>query len=200
MNFEQGYIEEKALEYNYILKERGIVNYPDDIVVDIYKNAYNEGYADAMKIERIPSDEMIIKIMDSFLNHSGQMLISDYEPYLTYQKETENMDNAEERNKLFDQTIVRLIKYDLYNNSQQEILSNVPDDVIVKICNLSNDFTEQVVFYDKSNPIVAEYLDKRLEIIHDNEPTGTRVIELHNACIVKFIKENLHNEENIKEN
>lgn len=200
MSFEQGYIEEKALEYNYILKERGIVNYPDDIVVDIYKNAYNEGYADAMKVERIPSDEMIIKIMDSFLNHSGQMLISDYEPYLTYQKETENMDNAEERNKLFDQTIVQLIKYDLYNNSQQEILSNVPDDVILKICILSNKFTEQAAFHDKSNPIVAEYIDKRSEILHNIEPIGTKIIELHGVYMTKYIKENLFNEEKIEEN
>lgn len=48
---------DEALEYNWILKERGEVNYPDDIIV----NAFVEG---TKWTEKNPSEETIDKIID----------------------------------------------------------------------------------------------------------------------------------------
>lgn len=56
----------KAYDYNWILKERGEINYPCDVIIDTYNEGYNNGYADALKIEKMPSDEMIIKIINLY--------------------------------------------------------------------------------------------------------------------------------------
>lgn len=65
-------LEEKAFASMATRKREQISNNapPERFMGDVYcngfKNGYSEGYKDAMQIERIPSDEMIIKIINLY--------------------------------------------------------------------------------------------------------------------------------------
>lgn len=78
---------------------------------DVVNIALTTAYAEGAKwADEHPSDETILKIIDMQLDLAGKLLVSDEEPFTTYQDEVDKLDTASERNELFDKYMVKLIK------------------------------------------------------------------------------------------
>lgn len=107
--------EEKAREYhNKIIANNSQAEAWD--FEGAYLAGYTEGYADSLTINNIPSNEVILKIIDLQLDLTGKLLVSDEEPYITYQKESIGLD-SKKQNALYDRYIVKLIKEHWYDNT-----------------------------------------------------------------------------------
>lgn len=82
--------EEKALEYNWICKERGDCNYPDDIIINAYESGYESGYNDSLIVKSESSNEKNINSLtfNDIYDILPHMIIGDdMEPYeLTIKK------------------------------------------------------------------------------------------------------------------
>lgn len=111
-------IEENALEYNWILKERGDVNFPDNITV----GTFIEG---AKWADNNPSDEVILRIISLSFEWGKKLILEDKhdEPIMKEyvenisKKDNNTEDEINNLENLHNSYMVRYIKEHFNENS-----------------------------------------------------------------------------------